>query len=130
MPGVQEDEMARSWPTAPICGGCLADPPAFDATVAAVDYAAPLDQLVLQLKFGARLPLAPWFAERLRDAVLARPGMALPDVLCPVPLGRRRLGREAARKQRQRSQRQPPTPVMLSLPKQRYCTVGRGAAKR
>lgn len=83
--------MAHSWATAPICGSCLADLPAFDATVAAVEYAAPLDQLVLQLKFGARLPLAPWFAERLRDAVLARPGMALPDVLCPVPLGRRRL---------------------------------------
>jgi len=73
------------------CGACLADPPAFDATVAAVDYAVPLDQLVLQLKFGARLPLAPWFAQQLRDAVLARPGMVLPDMLCPVPLGRRRL---------------------------------------
>jgi ComF family protein len=78
-----------------MCNSCLADPPAFDATVAAVDYAAPLDQLVLQLKFGARLPLAPWFAERLRDAVLARRGALqpnlLPDVLCPVPLGRGRL---------------------------------------
>jgi ComF family protein len=74
-----------------VCGGCLAAPPAFDATVAAVDYAAPLDQLVLQLKFGARLALAPWFAQRLRDAVLARASMALPDLLCPVPLGDRRL---------------------------------------
>lgn len=82
-----------------VCNSCQSDPPAFDATVAAVDYAAPLDQLVLQLKFGARLPLAPWFAERLRDAVLARRGAVqphllpnlLPDVLCPVPLGRRRL---------------------------------------
>ncbi|WP_323143099.1 ComF family protein [Massilia phyllosphaerae] len=91
MPRVERQEVDSSWATEPICGSCLADPPAFDATVAAVEYAAPLDQLVLQLKFGARLPLAPWFAERLRDAVLARPGMALPDVLCPVPLGRRRL---------------------------------------
>jgi ComF family protein len=74
-----------------VCGGCLAAPPAFDATVAAVDYAAPLDQLVLQLKFGARLALAPWFAQLLRDAVLARGGMALPDLLCPVPLGAGRL---------------------------------------
>jgi len=74
-----------------VCGSCLADPPAFDATVAAVDYAAPLDQLVLQLKFGARLPLAPWFAQRLGDAVLARRDLALPDLLCPVPLGRGRL---------------------------------------
>ena len=74
-----------------ICGTCLSTPPAFDATVAAVDYAIPLDQLVLQLKFGARLALAPWFARQIRDAVLARPGLPLPDLLCPVPLGPGRL---------------------------------------
>ena len=74
-----------------MCGACLAAPPPFDATVVAVDYAAPLDQLVLQLKFGARLALAPWCAAMLRDAVLARPGLALPDLLCPVPLGHGRL---------------------------------------
>lgn len=74
-----------------ICGACLSHPPAFDATIAAVDYAIPLDQLVLQLKFGARLALAPWFARQIRDAVLARPGLPLPDLLCPVPLGPGRL---------------------------------------
>jgi ComF family protein len=74
-----------------LCGTCLRDPPAFDATVAAVDYAIPLDQLVLQLKFGARLALAPWFARQIRDAVLARPALVLPDLLCPVPLGPGRL---------------------------------------
>jgi ComF family protein len=73
------------------CGKCLADPPAFDATIVATDYARPLDQLVLQLKFGSRLALAPWFAQLLRDAVLARPALALPDLMCPVPLGPRRL---------------------------------------
>jgi ComF family protein len=73
------------------CGACLAEPPAFDATVVAVDYAAPLDALVLDLKFGAQLPLAPLFGQLLRDAILARPGWVLPDVLCPVPLGPRRL---------------------------------------
>jgi ComF family protein len=75
-----------------ICGTCLSDPPSYDATITAVDYAAPLDHLVLQLKFSARLPLAPWFAQMLRDAVLARPGLPLPDFLCPVPLGASRLG--------------------------------------
>ena len=65
---------------------------AFDATLAAADYAAPLDQLVLQLKFGGRLALAPWFAQ-----MIARHGRApsasscCPNVLCPVPLGRQRL---------------------------------------
>ena len=74
------------------CGACLADPPAFDATVAACDYAIPVDRLVLQLKFGSRLALAPWMARRLHQAVAARDSLALPDLLCPVPLGPRRLG--------------------------------------
>ncbi|MFK3741100.1 ComF family protein [Massilia sp. TN1-12] len=82
-PGLRRDDV--------VCGACLSDAPAFDATVAAADYAPPLDQLVLQLKFGARLALAPWFARMLRDAVLARPDLALPDLLCPVPLGAGRL---------------------------------------
>lgn len=75
------------------CGACLANPPAFDATVAACDYGAPVDRLVLQLKFGSRLALARWMAGRLREAALARiPDLRdLPELLCPVPLGPRRL---------------------------------------
>jgi len=73
------------------CASCIAEAPCFDATLAAADYAAPLDALVLRLKFGAQLPLAPWFARRLVDAVLAAPGWPLPELLCPVPLGPRRL---------------------------------------
>jgi ComF family protein len=74
-----------------LCGTCLAHEPAFDATLVAVDYAAPLDQLVLQLKFGAQLALAPWCAQMLRDVVLEQEQFGLPNVLCPVPLGVRRL---------------------------------------
>lgn len=73
------------------CAGCLRLRPAFDATVAALDYAAPLDALALQLKFSARLALAPLCARLLRDALLAQGEAALPAVLCPVPLGPRRL---------------------------------------
>lgn len=72
------------------CGACLAAPPGFDATVTACDYAAPLDALVLQLKFGAQLALAPWMAARLHEALLGS-GQPLPDLVCPVPLGRQRL---------------------------------------
>ena len=72
------------------CGACQAHPPAFDATIVAADYSAPLDQLVLQLKFGGTLALAPWFGRALGAAV-AQAGAALPDILCPVPLGPRRL---------------------------------------
>jgi ComF family protein len=73
------------------CAGCLVQRPAFDATLAGADYSAPLDQLVLQLKFGGKLALAPWFAEVLRDAVLQHRGFLLPQLLCPVPLGPQRL---------------------------------------
>lgn len=72
------------------CGACLAHRPAFDATVAACDYAAPLDGLVLQLKFAAQLALAPWMAAVLRAALQAA-AAPLPELLCPVPLGSRRL---------------------------------------
>ncbi|MEW7849067.1 ComF family protein [Massilia aurea] len=72
------------------CGACLAHAPGFDATWVACDYAAPLDGLVLQLKFGAQLALAPWMA-RVLQTVIAQDASALPDVLCPVPLGPTRL---------------------------------------
>ena len=75
------------WP----CGACQSHPPAFDASVVAADYCAPLDQLVLQLKFGGTLALAPWFGLALRDAVMARERFELPNMLCPVPLGPQRL---------------------------------------
>ncbi len=73
------------------CAGCLSKRPAFDATLAGADYLAPLDRLVLQLKFGGKLALAPWFAQVLRDTVLDHRGFLLPNVLCPVPLGPQRL---------------------------------------
>jgi ComF family protein len=74
-----------------LCGYCLRTPPAFDMTVAAAPYALPLDRLVLQLKFGGRLALARLFGEAMADAALAAPGFVRPDILCPVPLGPRRL---------------------------------------
>lgn len=74
-----------------LCGVCLRHPPAFDRTLVAADYVLPIDQLVLQLKFGHRLALAPLCARLLRDAVLRQDDIALPALLCPVPLGPRRL---------------------------------------
>ncbi|TFV90876.1 ComF family protein [Oxalobacteraceae bacterium OM1] len=72
------------------CGACLKHPPAFDATCVACDYAPPLDQLVLNLKFGNRLPVAALMAGMLADTVAAG-SVARPDVLTAVPLGRARL---------------------------------------
>jgi ComF family protein len=108
--------------SASLCGQCITSPPAFDRTLVAADYALPVDQLVLQLKFGHRLALAALMARRLAAVVrhdqtlwaarlLAASTVAstapspaasttplptpllsgLPALLCPVPLGPRRL---------------------------------------
>ncbi|PKB23668.1 ComF family protein [Janthinobacterium sp. 64] len=74
-----------------LCGRCLRQRPAYDATVTAFDYAAPVDQLLLQLKFGARLALAPLLAELLHVAIQQQPAWQAPQLLCPVPLGPARL---------------------------------------
>lgn len=76
-----------------LCGACLKRPPAFDATLVATDYAAPMDQLVLALKFGSRLALAPLFARLLCDALLAAQmkSIPLPTLLAAVPLSPQRL---------------------------------------
>lgn len=73
------------------CGACLRDPPAFDATIVAADYAAPVDQLALSLKFGGRLALAPLCARLLHAAAQHFPPHALPARIVAVPLGAQRL---------------------------------------
>lgn len=74
-----------------ICGHCLRRPPAFDAALAAVDYAHPWDALVARLKFRDALDLAPAFASLLWQAAAVAPGR--PELLLPVPLGGQRLRR-------------------------------------
>lgn len=73
------------------CGACLQSPPAYAHTLVTASYELPLDQLVLRLKFGQQLAYAGLMAQLLRDAVLRQRGYRLPDLLCPVPLGPRRL---------------------------------------
>ncbi|MFZ6656400.1 phosphoribosyltransferase family protein [Undibacterium sp. TJN19] len=75
----------------PRCGDCLRNPPAFDMAVAVCDYAAPQDQLLLALKFGHQLALAPWFASMLTESILRQTSFELPQLLCAVPLGAQRL---------------------------------------
>ncbi|GGY81198.1 phosphoribosyltransferase family protein [Pseudoduganella plicata] len=73
------------------CGRCVAQRPAYDATVAAASYAMPLDRLVLELKFGGRLAHARLFAQQIARAVDEVPALERPALLCPVPLGPARL---------------------------------------
>ena len=89
--GNEQPPGKRCQPEDRLCGPCATQPPAFDVTLTAADYAMPVDQLVLQLKFGHRLALAALFARLLRDAVLQQPDFVLPALICPVPLGPRRL---------------------------------------
>lgn len=74
-----------------LCTQCQQHQPDYAQTVIACEYALPLDQLVLQLKFGQQLAYAGLMAQQLRDAILRQPDYRLPELLCPVPLGPRRL---------------------------------------
>lgn len=71
---------------APACGTCLRNPPAFDATYAALRYAYPVDHLVQQFKFAHRLASADFFSDCLETLPLPAS-----DVIMPVPLSPQRL---------------------------------------
>jgi len=75
-------------PGGALCGRCLAHPPAYDETVAALEYAFPADVLVQSLKFRGELALAPLLAARL--AARLPPGVP-PFAVLPVPLSPARL---------------------------------------
>jgi ComF family protein len=70
------------------CGRCLAHPPQYDATVAALVYAFPADVLVQALKYRGELALAPLLGTLLAALL---PGDPEVDVAVPVPLSARRL---------------------------------------
>lgn len=72
------------------CSSCAANPPSFDASFTATDYAAPTDTLVQALKFRAHLPLAAAFAELLMTAV-PREAVASATVMMAVPLSAERI---------------------------------------
>lgn len=74
-------------PSGALCGRCLAQPPHYDATVAALAYAFPADALVHALKFRGELALARLLGKLLLEKIPSR------DVDCviPVPLSGRRL---------------------------------------
>jgi ComF family protein len=76
-------------PRGELCGRCLSQAPAYDATQAALAYEFPADALVQALKFRGELALAPrlaaLLAERLRGARV--------DLLVPVPLSAERVRR-------------------------------------
>ena len=75
-------------PSGAVCGRCLARPPAFDATVAALLYRFPADVLVQALKFHSELALAAFFGKLLEQHVARSERV---DHIVPVPLFAGRL---------------------------------------
>jgi ComF family protein len=69
------------------CARCLQEPPAFDATIAALDYAAPVDRALTALKFGGRLAHARAFGDLLAQTWAQQEF----DLLTYVPLSAERL---------------------------------------
>src|SRR6267142_5770974 len=74
-------------PGGAVCGRCLSQSPAYDATHAALAYDFPADALVHALKFRGELALAPLLASFLADKVRR----AQVDHVVPVPLSVERL---------------------------------------
>lgn len=73
-----------------VCAPCLADPPRHDGIVAATLYNETSRQLVLQLKHGNRIALAPMLAQVMRARM---PFLDAEWIVVPVPLHRWRLWR-------------------------------------
>lgn len=71
-----------------LCGACSTNPPPFERTITALDYAAPWDGLIRRFKFRAQPELATLFAGLLRDALHDEPA---PDLALPAPLSEARL---------------------------------------
>jgi ComF family protein len=76
-------------PAGALCGRCLAQPPAYDATHAALAYEFPADALVQALKFRGELALAPLLGTLLAERVRGQ----RVDLVAPVPLSSVRLRR-------------------------------------
>ena len=77
---------ALASPAGAVCGRCLTQPPAYDATRAALAYAFPADALIQALKFRGELSLAP-----LLGGFLSAQITSSVDLVIPVPLSRQRL---------------------------------------
>ncbi|EXI79045.1 MAG: DNA utilization protein GntX [Candidatus Accumulibacter appositus] len=74
-------------PAGEICGRCLAKPPHYDLTLAALRYDFPLDKLVQSFKYGHRLALAGYFGRRLAALLVGLPA----ELIVPMPLHPLRL---------------------------------------
>ena len=75
-----------------LCGACQTRPGAYDEVVAPVIYREPVDRIVCELKYSARLPWARTAAGLIVDTIHHR-GEPVPDLLVPVPMTPRAVRR-------------------------------------
>ncbi|WP_293374754.1 ComF family protein [Nevskia sp.] len=73
-----------------VCANCAAEPPHFDATLAAFRYEAPIAQAIAGLKYHAQFRQSRWLGAEIARLAAERTS-ALPDLLIPVPLHPSRL---------------------------------------
>lgn len=71
-----------------VCGACLAHPPAFERSRAAMSYTFPMDALLHSFKYGSNLAIASVLADLLAASVETA---ELPDYIVPMPLHPARL---------------------------------------
>ena len=77
-----------------ICINCIRQPPAVDATLAALDYAYPWSGLISAYKFGAQTGWAPFFADLMCKApgvTQALESLQAADLILPIPLSKERM---------------------------------------
>lgn len=73
-----------------VCGRCLISPPPYQRTVATFDYRYPMDGLIKQLKYGAKIDLAVLLGA-LMSTKLQTCVPDAPQCVIPVPLHPKRL---------------------------------------
>lgn len=73
------------------CGACVKSPPPLDACLAAVAYAFPWSDLIVDYKFHDTPGLANVFALLLRSTPWVEPALEAADLVLPMPLSRQRL---------------------------------------
>ena len=74
---------------APACGACLKTPPAFDATLAPLRYAFPVNRLIQHLKFARRLASADFCAQCMLAGTRPQGTLIVPVPLSPLHLQER-----------------------------------------
>jgi ComF family protein len=69
--------------TGDVCGACLKDPPAFDATLALLEYRFPVDAVLQRYKYSGFLAVAELAGSLLTQGIS---DATRPDILIPMPL--------------------------------------------